>query len=498
MKFFLVTNESNKVTLENQEQTMKDDVESLLEMEKIGIDQYSAQNGFNEDEVNYDFGESGDEQEEISSHTEKNKIISRKRRRYSSKSDSISKSENGNELSEIPTSGDTSVIVLNLGESVKEKSVSSPVDEKNKNARTNEIEQPEPQQPQSSRSKRYQQQQNLNDSDIQSITDEKGQTVRKSKDHPDKTRELITLDESAIEQSQPDEQPQSREIVVTQPQRSEQHSVIASTFGESEPEKVSSPDEKHKNSRKRRRSSKYSEEIYDISNIFDDDNVELSESDTDNTRNESVLILEQQNESKSVPTNDYNEDFDGFESEEEEISDNDKNDGDWNETNPWKSSAHKAKRKKVSKNTSKGGSPSAIKKASKIKSTNITMKTKPVNNNSAKISANASTTSNQKRLPSKKKTWPIILLKGDAVWYVGKGNGKGSFISVKDHELENPSSLNGEKLKIDLYVATSENSNHFTKAKKWTSRCVPVGTALGEKRGFKVCSNISCFFGELV
>ena len=489
MKFFLVTNENNKVTLENQEQTMKDDVESLLEMEKIGIDQYSAQNGFNEDEVNYDFGESGDEQEEISSHTEKNKIISRKRRRSSSNSDSISKSENGNGLLEIPTaSGDNSVIVLNLGESVKEKSVSSPVDEKNKNARTNEIEQPKPQQPQSSKSKRYQQQQNLNDSDIQSITDEKGQTVRKSKDHPDKTRELITLDESAIEQSQPDEQPQSREIVVTQPQRSEHHSVIASTFGESEPEKVSSPDEKHKNSRKRRRSSKCSEEIYDISNIFDDDNVELSESDTDNTRNESVLILEQQNESKSIPTNDYNEDFDGFESEEEEISDNDKNDGDWNETNPWKSSAHKAKRKKVSKNTSKGGSPSAIKKASKIKSTNITMKTKPVNNNSAKISANASTTSNQKRLPSKKKTWPIILLKGDAVWYVGKGNGKGSFISVKDHELENPSSLNGEKLKIDLYVATSENSNHFTKAKKWTSRCVPVGAPLGKKQGFKIFS----------
>ena len=79
---------------------MKDDVESLLEMEKIGIDQYSAQNGFNEDEVNYDFGESGDEQEEISSHTEKNKTISRKRRRFSSKSDSISKSENGNGLLE--------------------------------------------------------------------------------------------------------------------------------------------------------------------------------------------------------------------------------------------------------------------------------------------------------------------------------------------------------------------------------------------------------------
>ena len=490
MKFFLVTNESNKVTLENQEQTIKDDVESLLEMEKIDIDQYSAQNGFNEDEVNYDFGESGDEQEEISSHTEKNKIISRKRRRSSSKSDSISKS--GNELSEIPTaSGDTSVIVLK-GESEKEKSASSPVDEKNnkkisistdknKTALANEIEQPEPQQPQSSRSKRYQQQQNLNDSDIQSIPDEKGRTVRKSKDHPDKTRELITLDETAIEQSQPDEQPQSREIVVTQPQRSEQHSVISSTFGELEPEKVSSPDEKHKNSRKRRRSSKYSEEIYDISNIFNDDNVELSESDTDNTRNESVLILEQQNESKSIPINDNNEDFDGFESEEEEISDNDKNDGDWNETNPWKSSAHKAKRKKVSKNTSKGGSPSAIKKASKIKSTNITMKTKPVNNNSAKISAKTST------LPSKKKTWPIILLKGDAVWYVGKAVEK-RFISVKDHELEDPSSLNGEKLKIDLYVATSENSNHFTKAKKWTSRCVPVGIPLGEKQGFKVCS----------
>ena len=90
-------------------------------------------------------------------------------------------------------------------------------------------------------------------------------------------------------------------------------------------------------------------------------------------------------------------------------------------------------------------------------------------------------------LPSKKKTWPIILLKGDAVWYVGKAVEK-RFISVKDHELENPSSLNGEKLKIDLYVATSENSNHFTKAKKWTSRCVPVGIPLGEKQGFKVCS----------
>ena len=78
------------------------------------------------------------------------------------------------------------------------------------------------QQPQSSSSQRFQQHQNLNDSDIQSIPDEKGRTVRKSKDHPDKTRELLTLDESEVEQSQLDEQPQSRQSVVTQPPRSEQ------------------------------------------------------------------------------------------------------------------------------------------------------------------------------------------------------------------------------------------------------------------------------------
>ena len=58
----------------------------------------------------------------------------------------------------------------------------------------------------------------------------------------------------------------------------------------------------------------------------------------------------------------------------------------------------------------------------------------------------------------------------------------------KPHITDRLSLLEREKLKIDLYVATSENSNHFTKAKKWTSRCVPVGAPLGKKQGFKIFS----------
>ena len=42
----------------------------------------------------------------------------------------------------------------------------------------------------------------LNDSDIQAIPDEKGRIVRKSKYHPDKTRELLTLDESDEEKEE--------------------------------------------------------------------------------------------------------------------------------------------------------------------------------------------------------------------------------------------------------------------------------------------------------
>ena len=42
----------------------------------------------------------------------------------------------------------------------------------------------------------------LNDSDVQALPDEKGRIVRKSKYHPDKTRELLTLDESDEEKNE--------------------------------------------------------------------------------------------------------------------------------------------------------------------------------------------------------------------------------------------------------------------------------------------------------
>ena len=42
----------------------------------------------------------------------------------------------------------------------------------------------------------------LNDSDVQAIPDTKGRIVRKSKYHPDKTRELLTIDESADDETE--------------------------------------------------------------------------------------------------------------------------------------------------------------------------------------------------------------------------------------------------------------------------------------------------------
>ena len=100
------------------------------------------------------------------------------------------------------------------------------------------------------------------------------------------------------------------------------------------------------------------------------------------------------------------------------------------------------------------------------------MKRKPVNNN-----AKSPKTSKQKG-PIKQSE---MYMKGDPVWYIGKpGSTKNSFISVKEFELDNPALLNGQ-LKIDLYVATSENSNHIRTAKKWTSRCVRVGTSSPSK-----------------
>ena len=262
----------------------------------------SDQNGFN-DVINYDFGES--EPEKVSSPAEKTKN-SRKRRRsskYSPEVYDISKSEN--EVSEITNTENDSVLELqqnelnNFGESEPEK-VSSPA-EKTKNSRKRR------------RSSKY----------SPEVYD-----ISKSENENEVLEITNTGNDSVLELQQNE----------------------SNNFGESEPEKVSSPTEETKNSRKRRRSSKYLEEEYDdISKIFENEN-DLSE--ITNTEDDSVIVL-QQNESKNIPINYQDEDFDGFESEEEENSDVDVEDKDWREPNNW-NSASKAKRKKVSKNTSIG------------------------------------------------------------------------------------------------------------------------------------------------
>ena len=252
---------------------------------------------------------------------------------------------------------------------------------------------------------------------------------------------------------------------------------IDGNSAELEPEKAlpSVTVKKNKKSHKRKKPSKYSEELHDV--LPSPHENKISEIIT--IRDDSMIVVQNKSRKNRVtylekdPDEELNEDLDEELDEDlekdldedfevEEISEED-DDDDWN-------SEPKAKQKKVSN----------INKTSKVKSAtpHHKVKTKHANKN-----VNRPSTSKQKGKTSKKKeNPPQMLIKGDVVWYVGK-RGKSSFIKVLDEELDDPFLLNGQQLKIDLYVATSENSNHKTKEKKWISRCAPVGIPLDEKGG---------------
>ena len=235
--------------------------------------------------------------------------------------------------------------------------------------------------------------------------------------------------------------------------------------------------EKNKKSHKLQKPSKFSEELHDVLPSSHENKI----SEIITIRDDSMIVVQNKSRKNRVtylekdPDEELNEDLDEELDEDlekdldedfevEEISDEDDDDDDWN-------SEPKAKQKKVSNTNNK---------TSKVKSAipHHKVKTKPANKN-----VNRPSTSKQKGKPSKKKeNPPQMLIKGDVVWYVGK-RGKSSFIKVLDEELDDPFLLNGQQLKIDLYVATSENSNHKTKEKKWISRCAPVGIPLDEKGG---------------